>query len=352
MKKWVKLIFSLYLFILLIELIKKSSLFLAPDIKAFLLHNLSPIKAISLGWFTTSIAQSSGAIGSTVATFAGNQLINLPTAVYILMGASLGTTITALIISLITVAQKRRDFRHGFEIGLCYSIYSFFLIIIVFILEYFFKFFSKTSMFLASALGPKISLLKIPNVVEIITDPIISLFFINGNYLFFLLFAFVALIFTIKMLSKSVIEVVGGEDKAKNLVNKYFKSKYTTYLIGFILTAIVFSSSITIGLLVPLAVARLISLKKAIPFILGADLGTSSDIILASILVGKTPALASAISFLLFAVIGALVFLPNTKILFKATKFTSKKLINVSKRKALFVLLAFILIPLVILFIL
>jgi len=350
MKKWVKLIFSLYLFIFLIELIKKSSLLLTPDIKTFLLHNLSPIKAVSLGWFTTSIAQSSGAIGSAVATFAGNQLITLPTAVYILMGASLGTTITALIISLITVAQKRRDFRHGFEIALCYSIYSFFLVLIVFVLEYFFKFFSKTSMFLASALGSKLSLLKIPNVVEVITDPVINLLFIKGNYLFFLLLAFVALIFTIKMLSKSVIEVVGGEDKAKGLVNKYFKSKYTTYLIGFVLTAIVFSSSITIGLLVPLAVARLISLKKAIPFILGADLGTSSDIILASLLIGKTSALASAISFLLFAVIGALIFLPNTQLLFKATKFTSKKLIHVSRKKALFVLLAFILIPLLILF--
>ena len=47
-KHLVKLIFFLYLFILSIELIKKTSLFLAPDIKIFLLQGLNPIKAISI----------------------------------------------------------------------------------------------------------------------------------------------------------------------------------------------------------------------------------------------------------------------------------------------------------------
>lgn len=352
MKKGLKLIFLVYLFILLIELIKKSSLFLAPNTKAFLIQNLSPIKAICLGWFTTSIAQSSGATGSIVATFVGNNLLGLSTAVYILIGISLGTTITALIISLITVAQKRRDFRHGFEIALCYSLYVAMLSVVVFILEFFFKFFSKTSMFLASILGPKISLLKIPNIVGVMTEPIINLIFINGNYLTFLILSFIALIFTIKYMGKAVIDVVGGEDEAKKVINKYFQSKYTSFLIGFVLTLIIFSASITISLLVPLAVSRLINLKKAIPFILGARLGTFSDIFLASILIGNAPAIATALSFFLFAVVGALIFLPNTEFLFRITKYTSKKLIHISRKKALFVLFAFILIPLLILLIL
>ena len=82
-----------------------------------------------------------------------------------------------------------------------------------------------------------------------------------------------------------------------------------------ILTAIVFSSSITIGLLVPLAVARVINLKKAIPFILGANLGTFTDIFLASIFIGQPAAFASAIAYFLFAVMGGLIFLPNTQFL-------------------------------------
>lgn len=351
MKKGAKLIALIYLFIFSIALIKKASIALAPSIKDFLITTLNPIKAIAVGWFTTSIAQSSGAIGSITATFAGNELISLPTAVYILIGASLGTTITALIISLITASRKKRDFRHGFEIGLCYSIYGAFLVIIVLALEYFFNFFSKISFFLASILQGKIAVLKIPDLLGTITSPIINLFFEHLNKVLLLVIAFVILIFTLKFLGKSVMEVAGGEEKTRNRINKYFKSKYKAYLIGFAVTAIVFSSSITIGLLVPLAMARLINLKKAIPFILGAHLGTFSDIFLVSIFVGKINALAAALSFFLFALIGGLIFLPNTKFLFKLTKYTSKKLIKISRKKALILLGIFILVPLAIILI-
>lgn len=351
MKKSVKLIIFVYLFIFSIELIKKTSLFLAPDIKSFLIHNLTPIKAISTGWFTTSIIQSSGAVGSVAVAFTGNNLIALQTAIYIMIGASLGTTITALIISLITASKKRRDFRHGFEIGLCYSIYSALLIIILFLLEYFLKFFSRTSLLFASTLGEKISLLKIPDFVHVLTSPPIDFLFQINHKPVLLILGFIILIYTLKYLSSVIIDVFGGEQKARKFINKYFKSKYKAYLIGVLITAIVFSSSITIGLLVPLAVARLINLKKAIPFILGADLGTITDIFLASIIVGKVPALALALACALFAVIGALIFLPNTNFLFNITKYTSKKLIHISRKKALYILIAFILIPLLIILI-
>lgn len=171
-----------------------------------------------------------------------------------------------------------------------------------------------------------------------------------NNY-FILLLSFTILIFTLKYIGKSVIGVLGGENKARKFINKYFHSKYKAYFIGAVLTGIVFSSSITIGLLVPLAVARLINLKKAIPFILGANLGTFTDVFLAAIIIGKPLALATAIAYLLFGILGTIIFLPNTEILFKITKYTSKKLIHISRKKALYFLIAFILIPLLIILI-
>ncbi|MAG10832.1 hypothetical protein CMI44_00770 [Candidatus Pacearchaeota archaeon] len=348
-KKGLKLIGLLYLFVFSIELIKRSSLALAPDIQSFLSQGLAPIKAICVGWFTTSIVQSSGAVVSITSAFTGNNLITLPTAVYIIAGASLGTTITALIISIITTTKRRRDFRHGFEIGLSYAIYSAILVVLAFILEYYFKAFSRISLFISNSVGDKISLLKIPNFIETITYPIISLLKIN-NFLTLIL-AFAILILTLRYLGKVIIAVLGGEQKARKFINKYFNSKYKAYLIGAVLTGIVFSSSITIGLLVPLAIARLINLKKAIPFILGADLGTFTDVFLASVIIDKSLALATAIAYAMFAVLGAIIFLPNTNILFKITKHTSKRLIHISRKKALYFLIAFILIPLAIILI-
>ena len=348
---WLKLIGLLYLFILSIELIKKASVYLAPSIKDFLLQNLNPIKALSFGWFSTAIVQSSGAVSTITATFAGNNLLQFPTAVYIVIGATLGTTITAIIISLITVSAKKRDFRHGFEIGLCYAIYSALLVIIAFLLEYFFKFFSSTSLLLASKLSGKISLLKIPDLVGVITSPIVNPVFNQNNKILILILGFAVLIFSLRYIGKAVIGIFGGEEEARKFIDKHFKSKYKAYLIGALLTAILFSSSITIGLLVPLAITRLIGLKRSIPFILGADLGTFTDVFLAALIIDKIPALGIAIVYIMIAVLGAIIFLPNTRFLFKTTKYVSKKLIQISRKKALYVLIALILIPLLIILI-
>ncbi len=351
MKKWLKLILLIYSFILSIELIKNASSILAPGVKSILFNDLTPIKAVSLGWFATTIAQSSGAIDSIATALVGNELISLQAGIYILIGASLGTTITAMIISIITASKHKRDFRHGFEIGLCYAIYSATLILIVLFLEIFFKFFSRVSLFLASNIKG-IHNLKIPNIIDSITESLIEPLFQNFRPIFILIFSLILLLFTLRYIGKSVIEVLGGEDKARSFINKYFDSKYKSYFLGAGLTAILFSSSITTGLLVPLAVSRLINLKKAIPFIIGAGLGTFTDVFLAALIVGKTSALAVAISGFLFEIIGAIIFLPNVERLKRATKYTSKHLITISRKKALYVLIAFILIPLLMLILL
>lgn len=348
MKKELKFIGLLYLFIFAIELIKKVTASFSIDIKYFLMHNLNPIKSIAVGWFTTALVQSSDVTGTITAAFAGNNLITLSTAVYILIGASLGTTITALIISLITSSRHKKDFRHGFEIGLSYAIYSGLLVIIVLFLEYFFKFFSKTSFFLASRLQGTISKLRIPNLTETITSPFVNLFFNHLNKIVLLIIGFGILIFVLRFLGRSIIDLLGGEEKAQKIIGKSFSSKYKAYILGFVVTAIVFSSSITVGLLVPLAAAELISLRKAIPFILGADVGTFSSVFLASVMIGKVNALAASITFVLFGIVGGIIFFPNTNLLYKLTKYVSKRLIKISRKKALIVLLLFILIPLLI----
>ena len=278
--------------------------------------------------------------------------MTLETAIYVLIGASLGTTITALIISFLTTTESKTDYRHGFEIALVYSIYSALLVIIVLVLEGFFKLFSKSSLFLATAISPKLSVLGVPDIIGTITSPIISILKKSIPDFTLLVLGFVILIFALKYIGKSVIAVLGGEFKAKKFIKRHFNSPIKIYVIGAILTAIVFSSSITISLLVPLAVARLINLRKAIPFILGADLGTFTDTFLAAIIIGKPLALATAIAYALFAVVGAIIFLPNITLLRKMTKFASKRLIKISRRKALYILAAFIAIPLLIILLL
>lgn len=346
---WTFLIW-LYLFIISIELIKISSLSLSNFIHPFLNSSLTPIKALSIGWFITEIIQSGSAlVGGLVAPFVSNNLLSLVTAMFVIMGAKIGATGTALLISiLIGVKKKKRDFRHGFEIGLVYILFSIFTIIICFFLEYFFHLFSKLSLFFADIIGTNVTLSIIPNFIKFITEPVTSIINLIPSKIIVFLLAFAILLLSLRFFTKDIINFLGGENEARKFINKHFKSKFRSFTIGLLFTMLVFSTAISISLLVPLAVSRLINLKKAIPFIIGAALGTSIDVIIPSLVIGTIPAFAVAIAHILFGVLGAIIFLPNTNLLFNITKFISKRIMHISERKALIFIIIFILIPLLI----
>jgi len=349
MKPIIKLIISFYLFIASIELIKNASFSLAENLNTILFSLIqnNPFKAVGLGWLITGVAQSSGVISFITATFAGNNILPITTALFIIMGTGIGSTVTALIISLLSKGKKKRDFRHGFEIASIAVIYNIILVIILFLLEYFFKIFTNLTNYLSHSIHSTQLTIPITNWVDIITYPITYILNLIPLQIIILILSLIILAFSLKYFSQSILELF-GENKAKKFINKYFKNKYKAFFIGLVLTSLFFSSSITIGLIVPLAVSRLINLKKAIPYIIGAKIGTSTDTILASLITGNSITISLALIYLIFGVIGALIFLPSTDILFKLGKFFSKKLIKINRTKAIIYFIIFLLIPLLV----
>ena len=86
-------------------------------------------------------------------------------------------------------------------------------------------------------------------------------------------------------------------------------SIYVALLVGIIFTAIIQSSSVTSGLVVLLTGLGLLNIDQAIGVILGANIGTTSTALLASI--GKNiGARKVAIAHFLFNVLGVIMFLP------------------------------------------
>lgn len=352
MKPIIKLIISFYLFIASIELIKNASFSLAEPLNNILFNLIqnNPFKAVGLGWLITGIAQSSGVISFIIATFAGNNILSITTALYIIMGTGIGSVITALIISLLIKGKKNRDFRHGFEIASVAVIYNIILVIILFILEYFFKIFTKLTVYLSSSIKSTQLTMPIINVMDIITYPLTILTHFISLPIIVLILSLIILTFSVKYFSQSILELF-GEYKAKKFMNKYFKNKYKAFFIGLVLTSLFFSSAITIGLMVPLAVTRLINLKKAIPFLLGAEVGTFTDTLLASLVTGQSITISLALLYLIFNIIGALIFLPSTDILYKIGKYFSKKLMKVNRKRAIIYFIIFLLVPLLIILI-
>jgi len=331
----------LYLFLFSLVLIKYSFSEIGGHILKITRGNINEINAFGFGWLLTLIMQSSGAaISALVAlNFAG--IIGPIVLIYMVLGTRIGTTITALFVSLF-VSAKRRDFRHGFEIGLANLVYAFPIAIFMFFLEYLFSFFSKVgNYFIVSGVPFKITF------IDKITLPLISLIKFIPEYFLALLGVFL-LIFSLKKMPVFMLRL-WDENYIRKKINKYFKKKHLSFFVGFLIALFLTSTSITIALLIPLVVSRLINLKKVIPYIIGTNLGGVVDAVIGGLVIGKT-SLPAVFTYVSFSVIG-LFWLFNTDLMFRITKFISKRTLRISKKRAIFFVLFFILLALLLSFI-
>jgi len=108
----------------------------------------------------------------------------------------------------------------------------------------------------------------------------------------------------------------------KNLIIAVGHKWYLGILIGLGITMLVQSSSATTGLLVALTTTGSITIQVGFPLILGANIGTCITALLSSITANKM-AKKAAIIHLLFNLVGAIIFLPLGKYLMEIVTFIS-----------------------------
>lgn len=335
-------ILFLYLFLLSLQIIKYSFSEIGPGFITLTLKNINELNAFGIGWLLTLIMQSSAAATSALAAMNYAGIIGPIVLIFMVIGTRIGTTITALFTSLL-VSAKRRDFRHGFEIGLANIVYALPVAILMFLLEYFLSLFSVAGNYFIT-LGIPFKL----GFVDKITIPVIEFIGIFlPNYLF-VIFGILLLIFSLKNIPKFMIGL-WGEENLRKKINKYMNKKHLSFLIGFLIALVLTSTSITITLLVPLVVSRIINLRKVIPYIIGTNLGGVIDAIIGGLIIGKT-ALPAIFAYISFSIIG-LLWLFNTDLLFKITKYVSKKTLHISRKRAIFFVLLFIMIAIILSFI-
>jgi len=122
------------------------------------------------------------------------------------------------------------------------------------------------------------------------------------------LFGFGILFLGLNILTGSV-KPFGDSESVRNAFIIFSKSPITGIVTGMVVTMIVQSSSVTVGLVLALASVGLIDLRGAIPLILGDNIGTCITALLASM--GTTiSAKRTAIAHVTFKVLGVLLLLP------------------------------------------
>jgi sodium-dependent phosphate cotransporter len=278
--------------------------------ETIILATSNPFTGLFIGLLVTAIIQSSSATTSMTVALVASGSINLEGAVPIIMGANIGTTITSTIVSLGFITRKK-EFRRAVAGGTYHSFFNILTALILFPLEYYYGFLSKLSQFLATAffhepIGPIKSQFSFLGsgftpVVRFLVSHINNGFLL-GTLSVLLLFG--SILFFRKVLTDLL--GFGSQDRFRRF---FFKSPIKSFVWGILTTAAIRSSTVTTSLVVPLVAKKVVKMKAAVPFILGANIGTTLTAFMAAMF-NSNAAISIAISHFLFNFIGVLIFFP------------------------------------------
>jgi sodium-dependent phosphate cotransporter len=272
----------------------------------------NPFTGLFIGLLISAMLQSSTATTSIVVALAASGTLPLEYAIPIIMGANLGTTITSVIVSLAFI-RKKKEFKRAFSAGSYHVLFNLLTIVMLFPLEYHYQFLSSLSSYLAHTLfGRLLSTSSTsPYTVENSSSQLFDFFYsIWPSSIVWGILSVVILFGSIFIFRKLISTVL--RTSSPDVFEKFFfKQPIKGFGWGVLITAAIRSSTVTTSLVVPLVAKRVVSLKQAAPFIMGANVGTTiTAIITAFVNVESSAVMCIALAHFLFNVIGFLIFYP------------------------------------------
>ena len=224
----------------------------------------SPIKGFLTGLGVTAVIQSSSATTVMVVGFVNSKIMTLKQSISIIMGANIGTTVTAWILSLGGISGDN---------------------IVMKLLK-------------PTSFTPVLALIGI----------VFIMFAKSGKKkdVGTILLGFATLMFGMHEMSSAV----SGLSKIPEFQNLFimFKNPILGVIVGALLTAVIQSSSASVGILQALSATGAVSYGAAIPIIMGQNIGTCVTALLSSVGTNKNARRASVVH-LMFNVIGTVVWL-------------------------------------------
>lgn len=231
-----------------------------------ILENLtsSPIKAVLLGAGVTAVIQSSSATTVMVVGFVNSGIMTLKQAVGVIMGANIGTTITSWILSLAGIESE----------------------------NFFIQLLKPTSF------APILAMIGV-----------VCLMFLKEQKkkdIGVILLGFSVLMFGMDTMSAAVKPLADVPEFTSLLLK--FSNPILGIIAGTVLTAVIQSSSASVGILQALCLTGAVPFGSALPIIMGQNIGTCVTALLSAI-GAKKNAKRAAMMHLYFNLIGTIVFM-------------------------------------------
>jgi len=242
----------------------------------------SPIVGLFIGILATTIVQSSSTTTSLIVGLVAAGAVDVGGAIFMVMGANIGTTVTAKIVSLGHITRKA-EFRRAFAASSVHDTFNLITVGIMLPLEYSFHIMEGMAGSMGKAFVHVTGVTEPGNPLKEVTQPVIQLMkdALGSDYwllIISVILTFIMLYGIVKLLQSLVMK------KLESFFDSYlFRNAAVAFAVGLILTVMVQSSSITTSLIVPLAGAGVLRLQQIFPFTIGANIGTTITGLLAAL---------------------------------------------------------------------
>ena len=318
----------LYLFLAGVRLLEGGINGLGSDFTDTLFEGVSnPVAGLCVGVLATVLVQSSSVTTATIVGLVASGVLDVESAVPMIMGTNIGTTVTATLVALAHLRESN-EFRLAFTAATMHDLFNVIVVAILLPVEVKTKALSSAarniSQLVAGGSGVEFDS-PIKGAVAFLAERfevLIEVFVSSETAVAVaLLIVGVGLIFlTLAFITKNM-RVLVAERIERSLNAALSRSGLVGMLVGVIVTIAVQSSSITTSILIPLVAAGVLLVRNAYPITLGANVGTTVTALLAALGAGSVDGLTIALVHTLFNVGGILLLYP-----WKATRYVPVRL--------------------------
>jgi len=304
------LLLLLYGFLVSIGMLGKAFKMFSGGFVGGLIESASnPLLGLFVGVLATTLVQSSSTTTSLVVALVGSGSMPIDTAIPIVMGANIGTSVTNTLVSLGHVTRGQ-EFARAFAASTVHDFFNIFAVIVIFPLQMATNFLGTLSSQMA-VLFAEVGGLTFASPLKLLTGPAVkaAAILLDGHPWLLLVSALVIMFASLRYLVVALKAIVLGRVEAF-FDQTLFANAGRAMLFGLLITVLVQSSSITTSLAVPLAGAGILTLIQIFPYTLGANIGTTITAMLAALAVGEISAVTVAFAHLLFNVCGIALIWP------------------------------------------
>lgn len=277
------LLLALLIFFVSLDLLSEGFQLMGEGVaEALIATTANPITGIFVGILATTLVQSSSTSTSLTVALVATGTLSTAAAIPIILGANIGTSVTNTIVSLAHVRDPD-EFKRAFTGALVLDYFNIIAIAIFFVVELTTSALSWTATQLTTitvGMGVPELFNPLDIVVEPIADFIVGLTAETGWIVLILAVAF--LYFALRALVK-LLQSILDADLEEKIRKHLFGSPWKAILFGFVITTAVQSSSITTSVIIPLIALSVIVAIQALPYFIGANIGTSTTALIAAL---------------------------------------------------------------------